>query len=402
MTNQEMGLALGERCREVSLVSAVPEASSFHLGYRPSLNGLRGVAVILVMIFHSRSPFLPGGFLGVDMFFVLSGFLITSLLLEERARHDSISLGRFYARRALRLLPALILLLAVYLIFCGWLAPGFFRSHLIDALIALFYSANWTLAFGLDRPTMLGHTWSLSVEEQFYILWPAILIMLHRFMPSRRWILYTVAGMAISSWGLRVLLTSLGGSVHRLQAGLDTHADSVLMGCVLALALSLNLFADNLRTRTVIRWGAMVSVVGLAVLALYGRWSEPTMTRHGYFLAALFTSSIILEVVWNPKGVLTRALEWRALVWIGTISYGLYLWHYPIFRILPAGFESFGWQEVLVLGGGLTFLAATASFYVLERPALRLKSRFQRTGRPGQEAAGPDSAPPPSLAAEAA
>jgi len=175
---------------------------SFRLTQLASLDGLRGIAILAVMLNNAR--YLPGGFLGVDIFFVLSGFLITALLLQEWQRTGTIRLGAFYARRALRLLPALFALLAVIL-----LAPGLFylaAPPWKDAAIAALYATNWVNAFGLRNMVILDHTWSLTVEEQFYVLWPPLVLALLALRVRRRWILAMVLLGIGASTGLRLLL----------------------------------------------------------------------------------------------------------------------------------------------------------------------------------------------------
>ena len=176
----------------------------FKPGYVPALDGIRGIAIICVMIMHSGFKLFKGGFIGVDIFFVLSGFLITYLLVREYDRHDEqVNLKAFYARRALRLGPALILMLignSLWGIF--FFTPAESMSNLEDALIALFYMANWARAFEIHAPRFLGHTWSLSIEEQFYILWPMIFLLLMRCIRSRALVAAVVLAGAIAaaSW----------------------------------------------------------------------------------------------------------------------------------------------------------------------------------------------------------
>ncbi|MFW9929612.1 MAG: acyltransferase family protein, partial [Candidatus Thorarchaeota archaeon] len=180
----------------------------FRFGYVPQLDGMRGIAVLAVIAFHAGISFMPGGFIGVDIFFVLSGFLITSLLIREYDKYKDINFKHFYIRRALRLLPALILLLILFSVlsvfFLQWTQA---KSNLEDALIVLFYVANWARAFHIHGAGWLGHAWSLSIEEQFYILWPITLIFLLKRIHSRRNIFYLVLIFAGLSWLLRLILS---------------------------------------------------------------------------------------------------------------------------------------------------------------------------------------------------
>jgi peptidoglycan/LPS O-acetylase OafA/YrhL len=203
----------------------------------PSLDGLRGLAILAVMLNNAR--YLPGGFLGVDIFFVLSGFLITALLLQEWQRTGTIRLGAFYARRALRLLPALFALLALVLV-----APGLFylaAPPWKDAAIAALYATNWVNAFSLRNMAILDHTWSLTVEEQFYVLWPPLVPVLLALRVRRRWILSMVLlGISVST-SLRLLLWDGPASIKRLYYGLGTRLDALLVGCLVALLVSSDL-----------------------------------------------------------------------------------------------------------------------------------------------------------------
>ena len=217
--------------------------SGFKPQYIPSLDGLRGAAILAVMIFHASPLYLRGGFIGVDIFFVLSGYLITTLLIKEYEEKRKINLKYFYMRRILRLLPALVLFL------CGTLILSFFFPHpknittIKDVLIVLFYIANWFKAFHVRFSTFYAHTWSLSIEEQFYIFWPPLFIILCRVIANRLYISVVVGMLVISSAILRIILIAEGYSYERLYSGLDTRADSLLIGCFLGIIISYNLFS---------------------------------------------------------------------------------------------------------------------------------------------------------------
>src|SRR5271163_2488842 len=221
--------------------------------YVPALDGLRAVAVLGVMLYHGGAPLASGGFLGVNIFFVLSGFLITSLLLGEWAKRVSIRLGQFWARRARRLLPALLVMLIGVAIYAKVFAtPGEFADLRLDSLSTLFYVANWHFIasggnyFNLTaQPSPLAHMWSLSIEEQFYIVWPPVaLLLLHlgrRLRPSRRlWPLLATAvvGAVASAVDMR-LSYQHGASIMRLYEGTDTRCQDILVGATLAIGMAL-------------------------------------------------------------------------------------------------------------------------------------------------------------------
>jgi peptidoglycan/LPS O-acetylase OafA/YrhL len=354
----------------------------FQLGYRPCLDGMRGFAIITVITFHGNVPFLQGGFIGVDIFFVLSGFLITSLLIQEWEQNGSISLKHFYIRRALRLLPALLALLGVYGVVSFLTQPKELAvDNYLDALVALFYSANWTRAFnlvrsdGLHRPDLLGHTWSLSIEEQFYLLWPLLLIGMLRLSLSRRSMVYLIGCGILLAWLSRAVMYAQGATIERLYNGLDTRADALLMGALLAVASSSGLMPQARVAVTVIKYAAIISLLGLLSLGVLADWRHPLMYYVFLSLISFFSASLTLYLITQEKGVLKKIFELPSLIWIGQISYGLYLWHYPIFRLIEL--QHWSWHQGFLVGviGSLT--VASWSYYLLERPILQRKKRFQ-------------------------
>jgi peptidoglycan/LPS O-acetylase OafA/YrhL len=353
------------------------------LGYVPSLDGLRGVAIAAVMVFHSTArngSLLPGGFIGVDVFFVLSGFLITVLLAHEFDRHGAISFRRFYMRRALRLLPALAVMLAVFNLYSLLALPREVATrNAVDSAIALFYSANWTRALGWRRPDLLGHTWSLSIEEQYYLLWPVALVLLLRAVRSRRALVAILALAAAGCWFLRVYLVAGGASIDRVYNGLDTRADALLWGSALGVAYASGLLRPMSASLRWTRWGTVIAigsaVLGLGAIAALADWRSLALYDWVLASTALICALIIRRLVTSDSCPLKKLLELPGLVWMGGISYGLYLWHYPIFRLLQG--SGYGERWVMTLGTLLTLSAASLSYYYVERPLLRLKSRYR-------------------------
>ncbi|MBE9528135.1 MAG: acyltransferase [Proteobacteria bacterium] len=351
----------------------------FLKGYVRELDGMRGLAIVAVMLFHAGSPYARGGFIGVDIFFVLSGFLITALLIKEYDTTKHISLKRFYLRRVLRLAPALVLLLLVLIaLTIIFLNASSIRYNAIDSVITLFYATNWARALGVHPPNLLGHTWSLSIEEQFYILWPLLLILLLRLIRSRGTIAAVVAGLALVSWGLRVLLALSGSSIDRLYNGLDTRVDTLLVGCALGVVLSSNLINEGLRKRLsrLLLFLTPVSalLLGYFFYALY--WKSLHMYYWIYFVIEVLTAIIILDIFISERSIVRRILSFKVFVWVGSISYGLYLWHYPVYRVMMMlKIQS---QQVLIYGSIVTLVIATLSYYLMERPILKLKKRLQR------------------------
>jgi peptidoglycan/LPS O-acetylase OafA/YrhL len=372
--------------RTVGLSSVTGEllhAPDFSLGYRPALDGLRGVSVLAVMAYHVG--LIRGGYLGVDAFFVLSGFLITALLVEERRRTGMIHLGKFYVRRALRLLPALVTMLAVGCLVAavlGW----FFRAGETPAallvalgrmsLITLFYVANWAMMFGTSM-WILGHTWSLSIEEQFYLLWPLTLMGLFRFVRRRAAIFACVLAGAAASVTVRNALFIGTASIPRVFLGFDTRCDALLIGCGLGLLAAWGVLPASRARRAALGVAGAVALVGFSTAAFTASWQAPFMLRIGSTLVALAVAVVIAEVTASPGGLVAAALAFPPLRATGRISYGLYLWHFPIIYACGALRHGEGvpepWRAALALT--LTFAVSGLSFWLVERPMLRLKMR---------------------------
>jgi len=337
--------------------------------YRQSLDGLRGVAVTAVVAYHVDQyrphEIFPGGWGGVDVFFVLSGFLISTILLEEVSRTARIDFRDFYFRRFVRLAPALTVLLLVLAGVAASMGSGFG-----DILYSLVYLMNWARAFAwsADQGGFLGHTWSLSVEEQFYLIWPAVLLILVRV---RGLAPLFIAAMAALGLVWRCWLVFHGAHYQRTYNGFDTHADPILIGCLLAFVPGLIRAYSVLASRL-----ALIPVLTMAVFLLkmhiYSRYGQDV----GVTIAALCSAWILMATF--ADGLLTRALSVRPLVYTGRISYGWYLWHFPILhlmnRVHPAP---------LALNVALALAAyaiAAASLYWVERP---MSARFKHalTGR---------------------
>jgi peptidoglycan/LPS O-acetylase OafA/YrhL len=342
-----------------------------NLGHRACLDGVRGLAILAVVAAHTERFRTPAAFVAVMLFFVLSGFLITCLLLEERERRGTFSLRRFYLRRVLRLLPALAVMLFVMVVY-HWLSSPrpVARAVSVDALVAFFYSSNWALAYGFHQPNLFGHAWSLSIEEQFYLIWPPLLLLLLRFTrfpkSTLNWVVLGVALVAIA----RVLLVVFYGT--------DMRADCLLLGCAGGLAFNsgmLEAVAQRSLPRFLLKAAAYGSLAGLVLLGACSPFSWQFDVCVVYLLIPIFGTFLLLELVFESNGLLARVFEMRWLSYIGQISYGIYMWHYPIFsevqtRHWPA-------RKELPVEFFLTTVAVLASYYLLERPLLRLKKRFQ-------------------------
>jgi len=323
----------------------------------PQLDGLRGVAVLLVFCVHIFPVQLPGSFIGVDIFFVLSGFLITSLLLIEQRESGGICLRAFYWRRVLRLVPALLVMLTLYVAF---LPAIFGRDHLIAAASSL-YAMNWVLAFKLGPAGFLAHTWSLAIEEQFYLLWPMALILLLRWGSSRSLTPILIGSIiAVIVW--RLCLQHLGAPVlDRLKCGLDTRADTLLIGCLLACSPRFS--------QTVGRaW--IFAVFFLVAEALFLSEGSP-LSPWLFTFTAIAAASIISALMSPTTSVLQQALRIKPIVKLGEISYGFYLWHFVIIYLLQAETH----LRPFIVGACalvLTIAVSWLSFRFIEKPILRL------------------------------
>ena len=362
--------------RQVSPITP-PFVQITSMQYLPQLDGLRGVAIVAVMLFHAGISTFGGGFIGVDIFFVLSGFLITTLLVREYQTHGSVSLRNFYMRRALRLLPALLILLLVFcLLSFIRLDSTDARSNYVGALIVLFYLSNWARALSLHPQYPLDHTWSLSIEEQFYVLWPVILILMLTTLKKPKHVLALTVCFALAAWCLRVYLTMSGSTVERIYYGSDTRADSLMAGCALGIFYDSQLWKEL----NVARFGKYITVLaifcglGLLVFVCRANWRQAYMYYAGFLAVEIFTVIVLIEMLTNTKGLICAALQTRLIVWVGSISYGLYLWHYPIFRLVRSqGYETW---IIATAGSAITFIVASISYHFLERPLLRLRRYF--------------------------
>jgi peptidoglycan/LPS O-acetylase OafA/YrhL len=345
------------------------------LAYSPALDGLRAVSVLVIMAYHGGASWLSGGFLAVDIFFVLSGFLITSLLLLEYQVHGRLDLRTFWARRARRLLPALFVMLLAVLIYGAFLAGDAAATVRRDAVATLVYMSNWWfIASGnsyfeqFQDPSPLTHTWSLAIEEQWYLILPLVLVLLLPRMRDRRWLAFGLGAAALISALDMALLASPETDASRVYYGTDTRIQSLLVGALLAVLLTPGVLQ---RITGAARWlggAAALTVVGFVLLTS----DQSVGMYYGGFLAfAGATGLLLASVQARPEGRLATTLSWGPLVWTGKISYGLYLWHWPVYVILsPERVQTSG-PPLLVVRFAVTFALAALSYYYVEMPIRR-------------------------------
>ena len=363
----------------------------------PALDGIRAIGIILVLFFHGGFSWAGGGFFGVDVFFVLSGFLITALLVSEFRRHSGIGLVRFWGHRVRRLVPALLAVLVAVAVYGWFFAPPDTLGQLRgDAVATLLYVNNWHQVVGgqgyfaaLNTPRPLLHTWSLSIEEQFYVLWPLVVLgILSRTRSLRVLLTVTVAGAVASAVEMAVLYRG-GAGEARVYFGTDTRAQALLIGAALAVLLARPVprtagAPDQSPSMALIR-NVRLSAAGRRVLVAAGgaglaviAWLAVTTTSGspwlydgGFALVAVATAGVIACVSLVPSSPWALALSLRPVRYVGAISYGLYLWHWPIFVFLDnARTGLVGWPLFLVRVA-VSFAVAACSFHFLEMPVRR-------------------------------
>ncbi|BBH63591.1 acyltransferase [Actinoplanes sp. OR16] len=380
-----------------------------HLGFRPDIEGMRAIAVTLVVLSHAGLATLAGGYVGVDVFFVISGFLITTLLLKELGRTGTVSLTRFYARRAIRLLPASALVLVATLAGAWfWLPSTRFHSISLDALFATFYGINWRLAdegvqyLNADAaPSPLQHFWSLAVEEQFYLVWPLLMLIYAFFWarsrrprsavviptqrtssspppspvrPKHRFL--TVALILIAAASLAASMTQTRSAAPWAYFGAHTRAWELAIGALVAVAAS-RLAVLPGRVAAPLTWLGMAAVIGSAFL-----YDEHTaFPGSAALLPVLGSAAIIAAGCAAPRGGAAVVLRTRPFQLIGRYSYSWYLWHWPILMIGPA---ALGLESSLGLGLALaagSLVVAVASYHLIENPVRNrqwIKARARR------------------------
>ena len=346
-----------------------------HRYYRP-LDGVRSLAVGIVLAAHGGVAWFRSGGVGVDLFFVLSGFLITSILAAEAATTGGVSLRNFYVRRFLRLGPCLLLTC----VFVGlWQFFAFGRAPWTAIVVALTYTANWVRAFSDTDLSWLIHCWTLAIEEQFYLLWPwVVLLLAHRVRDDRARAWSLVAGAAVIALYRAAMVGHY--SDERINYGLDTRMDALMAGAALAYAARA-LAATGGLSDVASRWlGRVLAPGALAVLLATPRivtWYSPWMGWIGYVIVAAASALLLADLVLGRHSLLARPFSWTPLVYVGRISYGIYLLHLPIYFIIEAALPAWSYAEKLPLKLALTLGAASLSFHFLEQPFLRLKARFE-------------------------
>ena len=349
--------------------------------YIPAIDGLRAVAVIAVMLYHLGFKWIPGGFLGVDLFFVISGYVITRLLLDSIQRSGGLDLRAFYVARIRRLLPPLVFMIISTTIVVGLWAPDTMRRFLGDAPFALFGGMNWWLVFrhtdyfeAIGRPPLLQHTWSLGVEAQFYLLWPLILLLVLKYfgknkIPGAALIIAAFSGIALLIVSLQVDAAS-ASQVSHVYFGTDTHSIGLFLGAALAVSWIPQNLQETVskKAQDFIDGIGVFGLLGIIAAFLFVDETDPTLYKLAFPLAGIFGCAIITSIV-HPASRFAPILSSKPFVWIGERSYAIYLWHWVVFQVTRPDYDLEGSEWALyALRILIVFALADISLRLVELP----------------------------------
>jgi peptidoglycan/LPS O-acetylase OafA/YrhL len=337
------------------------QSNENRLSYIPSLDGIRAFSITSVILYHSFPNYFPGGWIGVDVFFVLSGYLITTILQKDIVNFRKNAIKMFYISRILRILPPFFLMIAL-LLPISLLAGIGIGTYVRSSIVAGMFVMNWNRAFDIWPQSLVAHSWSLAIEEQFYIIWPVVLIFL-RSRNSRRWAIAAILTVVI--W--RCFLVLNGESFERTYNGFDTHVDGLLIGGAMALA------PLSLGTQKIIGSFAIIYIILLICIMLsLPLYSIPAQT-FGFTAASILGASIIISAQHSPS--LSKIMSNRVVVYLGKISYSLYLWHYPFLIVFLNNVS----QKYAMLYIVPATAFAMISFHLVEQPISRFKKSILYT-----------------------
>lgn len=349
--------------------------------YIPAIDGLRAVAVIAVMLYHLGFKWIPGGFLGVDLFFVISGYVITRLLLDSIQRSGGLDLRAFYVARVRRLLPPLVFMIITTTVVVGLWAPDTMRRFLGDTPFALFGGMNWWLVFrhtdyfeAIGRPPLLQHTWSLGVEAQFYLLWPLILLLVLKYLgknkiPGAALLIAAFSGIALLVVSLQVDAAS-ASQVSHVYFGTDTHSIGLFLGAALAVSWIPQNLQETVskKAQDFIDGIGVVGLLGIIACFLFVDETDPTLYKLAFPVAGIFGCAIITSIV-HPASRFAPILSSKPFVWIGERSYAIYLWHWVVFQVTRPNYDLEGSEWALyALRILIVFALADISLRLVELP----------------------------------
>ena len=369
-------------------------AAKRSIQYIPAIDGLRALAVIAVMFYHLGFSWIPGGFLGVDLFFVISGYVITRMLLDSIAQSGGLDLRGFYLARLRRLLPALLFMLTTTVIAVGIWAPDTIKRLLVDTPFALTGTINWWLVANeqdyfesIGRPPLLQHTWSLAVEAQFYLIWPLILYFILKKFGKKH---IPVAALSIAAAsGIALLLVSFSidaanaSKVSHVYFGTDTHSIGLFLGAALAVSWIPQNFRVEIsrKGQNFIDGIGVIGFIGILATFLFIDASNPAMYKIAFPLAGIFGAAIIASIV-HPASRFAPVLQNKVLLWIGERSYAIYLWHWVIFQVTRPTVDLAGQAWALYsLRILIVFALADISLRYIELPIRRGVIQYWIKGR---------------------
>ena len=351
--------------------------------YIHSVDGLRAIAVIAVLLYHLGIDWIPGGFLGVDLFFVISGYVITGLILESINRSGTLDLRAFYLSRIRRLVPALIAMLVFTTLYIGVYAPETVRRFISDIPYVLTGSMNWALVArqqdyfeSIGRPPLLQHTWSLAVEAQFYLIWPLVLLFVLKYFGKKN-ISYAALGIALASgvalFAYSVSIDTKESAISHVYFGTDTHSIGLFLGSALAVSWKPQNLSKEItkRAQDFVDLIGVFGFLGLLSTFLFINESDPTLYRIAFPLSAIFGCATLISVV-HPASRFAPILSLRPLIWIGERSYGIYLWHWIVFQLTRPSIDLVGDDWALyALRVLIVFALADISLRYIEIPVRR-------------------------------
>ena len=351
--------------------------------YIHSVDGLRAVAVIAVLLYHLGIDWIPGGFLGVDLFFVISGYVITGLILDSIEKSGGLDLRAFYLSRIRRLVPALIAMVVLTTLYIGVYAPETVRRFLNDLPYVFTGTMNWALVNReqdyfetIGRPPLLQHTWSLAVEAQFYLVWPLVLLFVLRYFGKKN-ISFVALAIALAS-GIALFLYSVQidikeSAVSHVYFGTDTHSIGLFLGAALAVSWKPQNLTKEItkRAQDFVDLIGVFGFLGLLSAFLFINESDPTLYRIAFPLTALFGCATLISVI-HPASRFAPILSTRPALWIGERSYGIYLWHWIVFQLTRPSIDLVGDDWALYsLRVLIVFALADISYRYIETPIRR-------------------------------